>query len=161
MPIRNLLFGNAEQVKFVQQELVVTGSLWFPFPAAFIKGLLLSGSGPAWLSAAKSTIPSAVALQYQPWATRAEIPSCLCPAALHSGTGLEWLSHSCAGVPWLGQAAVMNFFSEWGWYEWSHRVLIYSLSCRLITHAHTHKKGWLLCCCLILNKTTENFIRCA
>lgn len=38
--------------------LLVTGSLWFSFPAAFIKGLLLSESAPAWLSAAKSTIPS-------------------------------------------------------------------------------------------------------
>lgn len=60
----NWLFGNTgtrlqpERVKFVQQELAVTGCLCFCFPAAFIKGLLLSESAPARLSAAKSTIPS-------------------------------------------------------------------------------------------------------
>lgn len=46
------------RVKCVQQELAVTACLCFYFPAAFIKGLLLSESAPAWLSAAKSTIPS-------------------------------------------------------------------------------------------------------
>lgn len=60
----NWLFGNAgarlqpELVKFVQQELAITGCLCFCFPAAFINGLLLSESAPARLSAAKSTIPS-------------------------------------------------------------------------------------------------------
>lgn len=97
----NRLFGNAgarlqpERVKFVQQELAVTGCLCFCFPAAFIKGLLLSESAAARLSAAKSTFPSGLrlerlrleerqALPYLPWATRDEILFCLHAPALDS-----------------------------------------------------------------------------
>lgn len=98
----NVLFGNAgaglqpERVKFVQQELALTGCLCFCFPAAFIKGLLLSEPAPARLSAAKSTVPSELrperlrveerqALRYLPWATRDEILFCLHTPALDSG----------------------------------------------------------------------------
>lgn len=112
-----------EWVKCVLQELAATGWLCFCFPAACIKGLLLSESAPARLSAAKSTTPSglcwSVSVSAQPrgrlcntfpgqWGLK---PSPAFAVQLWTVKSNPWqLAHSCGKAPQQGQAVIIYIY---------------------------------------------------